>query len=40
MEAVKKNGYSLQYADESLKSDKEIVKEAVKKKARFISICR
>jgi hypothetical protein len=30
LEAVKENGYALQYASESLKYDKDIVLEAVK----------
>ena len=30
MEAVKENGYALQYASEKLKDDKDIVLEAVK----------
>ena len=32
LEAVKQNGYSLFYADQSLKKDKEVVLEAIKNK--------
>jgi lambda repressor-like predicted transcriptional regulator len=32
LEAVKQNGWSLEYASNNLKNDKEIVLEAVKKK--------
>jgi len=36
METVKQNGWALEYADESLKKDKEIVIEAVKQNGRAL----
>ena len=36
MVAVKENGRALQFADESLKKDKEVVKTAVKKYGRAL----